>query len=131
MLSVVFAIAIGLGLWNLVSYYKRRKLESRFSHGTRFEINNSLYGYVTNKDFVLIHAASSDELLRFGRNSLQRIELGSIEDKQQRKSPEIVVLEWIQDNGMSKEFKLDIYEPESKEKAHHLLEFIRQHSNAK
>jgi hypothetical protein len=131
MLSAVLAIAIGLGLWNLVSYYKRRGLESRFAHGTRFEINDSLYGYVTDKDFVLIHAAASDELLRFGRDSLQRIELGSNEDKKQRKSPEIVVLEWIQDNGAQKEFKLDIYEPESKEKTHRLLEFIRQHSNAK
>jgi hypothetical protein len=130
MLSAVLAIAIGLGLWNLVSYYKRRGLESRFADGTRFEINDSLYGYVTDKDFVLIHAAANDELLRFGRDSLQRIDLGSDEDKKQRKSPEIVVLEWTQGNGAPKEFKLDIYDPESKEKARRLLDFIRQHSNA-
>ena len=35
MLSAVLAIAIGLGLWSLVSYYKRRGLESRFAHPLR------------------------------------------------------------------------------------------------
>jgi hypothetical protein len=129
MLSAAFAIAIGLGLWSLVSSFKRRGLESRFAHGTRFDINDALYGYVTDKEFVLIHAAAHDELLRFSRDHLQRVELGSDEDKKQRKSPEVIILEWIQGNGVPKEFKLDIYEPESKEKALCLLQFIRQHSN--
>ena len=128
MLSAALAIAIGLGVWSLVAYLKKRGLKARFAHGTRFDINDSLYGYVTDTHFILIANSIQEEILRFGRDRLQRIEFGSEEDKRERKSAEVVVLEWRQDSGTPKEFKLDVYEPDSRKKAERLLDFIRKNA---
>ena len=130
MLGAAFAIAIGLSVWGLVVFFKKRGLQVRFAHGTRFDINESLYGYVADTHFVLIASALQEEILRFGRSRLQRIELGSEEDKRERKSAEVVVPEWRQDSGKQKVFKLDVYEPDSKTKAEQLLEFVREHANS-
>jgi hypothetical protein len=131
MLSAVLAIGIGLGLWSLTVFFKKRGLQSRFVHDTRFDVNDSIYGYVTNTHFVLIASSLHKEILSFGRDRLQRIELGSEDDKTERKSAEVVVLEWRQDNGAPKVFKLDLYEPNSKEKAKRLLEFLRKNAEAR
>ncbi len=128
MLSAVFAIAIGLGAWSLVGYFKKRGLRARFAHGVRFDINDSLHGYVTNTHFVVIANSIQEEILRIGRDKLRRIEFGSEEDKKERKSHEIIVLEWQQDNGKAKEFKLDVYEPDSKVKAERLLKLIKENA---
>ena len=128
MLSAVLAIAIGLGLWNLNVFFKKRRLQARFSNGTRFDINDSLYGYVTKTHFFLIASSLHKEILSFGRDKLQRIERGSEVDKRERNSAEVIVLEWCQENGTPKQFKLDVYEPNSKEKANRLLEFLRQNA---
>src|SRR5258706_2722489 len=131
MLSAALVIAIVLGLWSLNVFVKKRGLQARFASGTRFDINDSLYGYVTNTHFVLIASSLHKEILSFGRDRLQRIELGSEGDRKERKSAEVVVLEWRQDNGAPKVFKLDVYEPNSKEKAERLLEFLRKNSDVR
>jgi len=125
MLSAALVIAIVLGLWSLNVFFKKRGLQARFASGTRF------YGYVTNTHFVLIASSLHKEILSFGRDRLQRIELGSEGDRKERKSAEVVVLEWRQDNGAPKVFKLDVYEPNSKEKAERLLEFLRKNSDVR
>ena len=131
MLSAALVIAVVLGLWSLNVFFKKRGLQARFSSGTRFDINDSLYGYVTNTHFVLIASSLHEEILSFGRDRLQRIELGSEGDRKERKSAEVVVLEWRQDNGAPKVFKLDVYEPNSKEKAERLREFLRKNADVR
>ena len=125
MLSAAVVIAIVLGLWSLNRFFKKRALQARFAGGTRFDINDGLYGYVTDMHFVLIGSSLQQEIPRFGRDKLHRIELGSDGVKAERKSAEVVVLEWRQDDGTSKVFKLDIYEPDSKEKSKRLMEILR------
>lgn len=125
MLSALFMILFGMGAWYLTAYFKKKKLQKRFSDSSRFDINETLYGYVNDTHFILIASALQEEILRFGRNKIQRIEFGSESDKIERKSDEVVVLEWQEENGKSKLFKLDLFEPASKSKATTLCNFIK------
>lgn len=121
MLGAVIAIALGLGLWELNVFFKKRRLQGKFEGGKRFDINKSLYGYLFNTYFVIVFRKTHEEMFRIERSKVQRIALGSVEDRSNRKSAEVVVLEWLQENGTPRAFFLDINEPGSRAKAESLI----------
>jgi homoaconitase/3-isopropylmalate dehydratase large subunit len=123
--GALLAIAAGLGLSYLYDFFKKKRFQKNFSHSERFNINGSLYGYITETDIVLVASSLSQEILRFRRDSLTRVEFGSEEDKIERKSAEVVVIEWSPPTGTSRVFKLDISEPNSNQKAMRLLEKLQ------
>ena len=125
MLSALIAIAFVLGLFTLNAYVNKRELQAKLKGGKRFDINDSLYGYFFNSYYVLIFRETHEEMFRIDCSKIQSIVLGSQEIKSSRKSAEVVVLEWLQENGAPKSFCLDIEEPNSRENADNLINFLK------
>ncbi len=130
MIGAVFAILLGLAMWEVKVYFNKLRLHKKFNGGIHFEINESIYGYFFNSFYVVIFRKSHKEMFRIDSRKIQNVALGSDEIKSSRKSAEVVVVSWHQDNGEPKTFCFDITEPNSREKADSLISVLKCNPNA-